>query len=179
MLYLTGPIMLVVGFAIGLDIPDWDLRVGFLTHRSILTHGLLLPVVCFWIAHKKPVAALRLFALGICLAAALHLSFDLFPRAWKGFALIHIPVLGRAGAVFSWLWIALSVVITLHLALLLIRTLFELSISTIGLLGSFVLYATGEAVFFGLPLITLIVAGWLAMKWLSDSAKVRLRDYLN
>ena len=169
MVYLVGVILFVVGLSIGLDFQDIDQSIGFLNHRSILTHGWIVPVVLFWMIRKRPYTAFRLFTMGVCLGNAVHLSFDLFPQGWNGFSLIHIPILGRTGTVFSWLWIALSIVISIYLAVMLIRTMLELTVGVIGLLGTFALTAPGEKMFFGLPLLVLIIAGAIAMRFSSNT----------
>jgi hypothetical protein len=71
--------------------------------------------------------------------------------------------------VFSWLWIALSILVSLYLALALLRTMLELIVGVIGLLGTFALTAPGEKMFFGLPLLVLIIAGAIAMRFSSNT----------
>ena len=40
---------------------------------------------------------------------AVHLSFDLFPKGWSGFALISVPGYGWTAPWFSGAWIAISI----------------------------------------------------------------------
>ena len=101
---LWQPLSLVaLGIAayIGLKLPDIDQQVGFLLHRSIITHGPLFPLLAYIFAtteHPVP----RRFALGACGGLAVHFAFDLFPRAWQGYALVSLPVYGWMPPVVSW-----------------------------------------------------------------------------
>ena len=120
--YIFGAAWLLLGLVVGLHFPDIDNRLQglipswLLLHRSILTHGLLAPLLLFWLARRRgdAVPSFRLFAVGLSLAFAVHLCFDFFPRGWVGFALIHIPVYGRTTALFSQSWIILSIVVCLY-----------------------------------------------------------------
>jgi len=111
---------LLVGTLAGFGLPDLDLHTrGLLLHRSIVTHGWLVPLAVWAAARSRPRAEwLRFGALGLCVAVAVHLCFDLFPASWVGFARISIPGRGWSSALFSWVWIAGSVVVCLALALL-------------------------------------------------------------
>ena len=123
MSYIVGLLLLPIGIVIGLNLPDLDYRVSFLVHRSIVTHGFLFPLLLFWGIHKRELAQLRLPLIGFSLSLAAHLCFDLFPVAWIGYALISVPLYGRTDPLFSWLWIAGSIVLCLYLALLLVKNL--------------------------------------------------------
>ena len=63
--------------------------------------------------------------MSVSLGLAVHFSFDLFPQAWSGYALIALPGLGWTPAPFSWIWIALNIVICTYLAARLVRNGFE------------------------------------------------------
>jgi len=141
---------------------DIDLKVNFLVHRSIVTHGFLLISFLYCFARNKENPLLRLFTAGVSLASAVHLCFDLFPKAWIGFALIHIPGYGRTSPVFSWLWIAVSIVVCLYLALVLTRNTFEVVVTTSSLPITFGFYATTESVFWP-ALVVLTVATAVAV----------------
>ena len=160
--YAVGVLSFLIGMLAGFALPDWDLRLGPLTHRSIVTHGLLWPLLFFWIARRWPRTASRTFAMGLSLASAIHLSFDLFPQAWTGFALIHIPLLGRTPALFSWLWIAASVVACMYFALSLVNGLFEMTLATGSLLVAFGYYTVQEGLVWG-PLAALVVSTAVAL----------------
>src|SRR5262245_31567925 len=129
---LAAVVALWSGIIIGISLPDLDQSIWLLTHRSILTHGWLLPlVVCALLWGGGPIA--RLFAIGLSGAVAIHLCFDLFPRSWSGFALIAIPLIGRTSPLVSWLWIAGSCVICLYLACALMRKPQDLLLSSASL----------------------------------------------
>ena len=72
-------IVLATAVYIGLKFPDVDQRVGFLLHRSIITHGPLLPLVAFAFALGDNPVQHRLGA-GIGIGFAVHMALDLFPR---------------------------------------------------------------------------------------------------
>lgn len=168
MSYLIGILSLVLGLVIGLHLPDLDLETSRLVHRSIITHGCLVPVLLFFLARKSKATMPRLFAIGFNLSAALHLSFDLFPKSWTGFALIHVPLYGRATPLFSQLWIAASVVVCVYLALALTRNVFELVVISGSLVVSFGLYAETETNIAGRALLALAVATVVALALPSD-----------
>ena len=90
--FTFASLSLIVGLALGNKFPDIDQDTALLVHRSVFTHGPLLPFLLFLVASGIRFAPLRLFAMGFSLGVAFHLSFDLFPKAWQGFALIHVPV---------------------------------------------------------------------------------------
>ena len=92
MKYLFGFVALVVGLAAGNWFPDVDQKTGLLLHRSIVTHGPLVPFIVVVIASGTRTIPFRWFALGLVVGFAVHLSFDLFPKGWSGFALISAQV---------------------------------------------------------------------------------------
>ena len=153
---IAGIILLLLALLLGLNLPDLDHQVSFLVHRSILTHGFLVPLGLFLAVHKEKMTSARFFSMGFSLAAVTHLCFDLFPRAWKGFALISIPFWGRSSALFSWLWISLSIIVCLYLTFVLIQTLVDI-VLVLGSLGlAFIYYASSQPIFWP-ALITLLV----------------------
>ncbi len=97
MKYVLGLFALLGGLAVGNWFPDIDQKTGLLLHRSIVTHGPLVPIFVFAAASGTRSIQLRWFALGVTLGVAIHLSFDLFPKNWSGFALISVPSGGRLG----------------------------------------------------------------------------------
>lgn len=147
--YIFGAAWLLLGLVVGLHLPDIDNRLQglipswLLLHRSILTHGCLLPLLLFRLARRRggAEASFRLFALGLSLALAVHLCFDFFPRGWVGFALIHVPVYGRATALFSQSWLILSVVACLYVGFRLMRNVLEFTLGVGGLIISFIISA--------------------------------------
>ena len=74
----------------------------------------------------------------LCLGFVVHLAFDLFPRAWMGYALISIPVYGWLPPVVSFGWIAASGLLCAYWAARLTRGLLE---SVAFVLGSFGIFA--------------------------------------
>jgi MYXO-CTERM domain-containing protein len=143
--FIIAAAWLLLGLAVGLHFPDIDNRLlslipsWLLLHRSILTHGMLVSLLLLRLVRRREGAApsLRLFAVGVSLAVAVHLCFDFFPRGWTGFALIHVPVYGRTTALFSQAWVLVSILACLYLGLLLLRNVLELLLGVVGLVVSF------------------------------------------
>ena len=148
------------GAAVGIKFADLDLRVPawLLYHRAALTHGVIAPGLLAWVAWRTRHQTWRGITIGFCMSNALHLSFDLFPRAWWGHALIHLfewefpPVL-------SWIWIAGSIVACVYLARLFAQTIWDIVISLGGVAAGLMIYAH-EGIMF--PLAALIIAGAIA-----------------
>lgn len=149
---LIGFLLFVIGAAIGLRFADCDLWLRWyplLWHRSLLTHGLLVPLLLF-LAFKpkgretKEHLPARLFAMGFCLASAVHLAFDLFPRTWSGPALIHLPFVGWSNPAFSQAWIVISLLVCLFLACRLLRNRREFVLAALGLIVTFGVSASAE-----------------------------------
>ncbi len=155
-LFFLTVVSLVAGFALGEWFPDIDQRIHFLTHRSILTHGLILPLLLYSIGSGIKAAPLRLFLSGFSLGLAIHLGFDLFPRSWQGYALIHVPLLGWTHPIFSWLWIAVSMISCLYLSMRLARGGIEGTALLLGTLALFSYTSTNETAFWG-PLLSLLI----------------------
>jgi hypothetical protein len=151
---------LCFGIAIGVKFADIDLRVPnwLLYHRALLTHGAIVPMLvagwCWFSRHQT----VRGFTIGFAVANAVHLSFDLFPKAWWGHALIHVFTWAFP-PILSWCWIAASIVCCLYLARYFIRTIWDIVLSLSGILAGFVIYAHEGFLF---PLIAFAVAGILA-----------------
>ena len=168
--------MLALGLIIGAIFPDIDRYLPFLQHRSLLTHGIFIPVLLFiWVRFRPLLHWVRTLCLGFCATLATHLSFDLFPLAWKGFALIHIPGYGRMSAGFSWGWIIVSIIGCTYLAASCILSGAEIFAALIGV--GVVIVITGEP--WLRPVVVLVVAILLTegieqgQDWLLD----RIRQY--
>jgi hypothetical protein len=144
MKYVLGLIGLVAGLAFGNIFPDFDQKTDILLHRSIVTHGPLVPIIVFAIASGIRAVPIRWFALGLALSFAIHLSFDLFLKGWSGFALISVPIYGWTAQWFSWTWIALSTFVCTYMALKLIRNVLDASVFVLSLTGAFVYISMGE-----------------------------------
>ncbi len=170
-LFFLTVISLVAGLALGEWFPDIDQRFHFLTHRSILTHGLIVPLLLYSMVSGLKATSLRLFVSGFSLGLAIHLGFDLFPRSWQGFALIHMPLLGRTHPIFSWLWIAGSMICCLYLPMRLARTAIQGAPLLLGALGLFIYTSTNETALWG-PLFSLLIGSSIALG-------ATLRQYLN
>jgi hypothetical protein len=168
---IAGIILLLLALLLGLNLPDLDHQVQFLVHRSIITHGFLVPLGVFLIVYKEKMASPRFLSMGFSLAAVTHLCFDLFPRAWIGFALIHIPFWGRGSPIFSWAWISLSIIICLYLTFVLIQTLLDILV-VLGSLGlAFSFYASSQAIFWP-ALITLLVTVGITLALPANSREI-------
>ena len=157
MKYPLGLLALIAGLAIGDWFPDIDQKTGLLLHRSIVTHGPLVPLVVFVAASLSRSIQIRWFALGLALGVAIHLAFDLFPSGWSGFALISVPSYGWTASWFSWTWIAISTVAATYLALRLVRGVLEGSLFILSLMVAFVYIAVGEDALWR-PIVALTVA---------------------
>ena len=169
--FLMAVTSLVAGLALGEWFPDIDQRFHFLTHRSILTHGLIVPLLHYSMGSGLKATPLRLFVSGFSLGVAIHLGFDLFPRSWQGFALIHMPLLGRTNPIFSWLWIAGSLICCLYLSMRLARTAIQGTALLMCTLVLFIYTSTNETAFWG-PLLSLLVGTVISLV-------ATLRMYLN
>lgn len=154
MAYFFGILALVIGIASGLMLPDVDLKLNFLVHRSLLTHSMLAPIILFGVASINKHATTRLLAMGVSLSTTIHLCFDLFPKEWIGFALIHVPIWGRMNPTLSQAWIVANIIGCLYLAFLLINHTFDLTLLITSLVVTFAVYAIKESAFW-FPLVTL------------------------
>ena len=75
--------------------PDSDQKIlSFLSHRSILTHGILLPVLIYLILNKilkyKKETLDYIYA-GLLIGISIHLTADLFSKSFVGYATIKLP----------------------------------------------------------------------------------------
>jgi hypothetical protein len=175
---IAGMVLLLLALLLGLNLPDLDHQVSFLRHRSILTHGFLVPLAVFLAVYKEKATTPRFLSMGFSLAAVIHLCFDLFPRAWTGFALITIPLWGRSSALFSWLWISVSIIVCLYLTFILIRTLVDVLVAFGSLALAFAFYASTEAVFWP-ALVTLVVAVGITLALPANSRAILRSLVLN
>ncbi len=141
MRYTAGLFLFVIAAFIGLKLPDFDQSFYWrplIVHRSLLTHSALLPLILFWLlrAHvigKKADPRLRLSLMGFLLATAVHFCFDLFPSAWTGYALVHIPLLGWVGAWPSAFLLGSGALASLYFACRLFQRISDVYLSALGL----------------------------------------------
>lgn len=142
--YPVALFALVLGLVVGEMFPDLDQRTDLLLHRSVLTHGLLLPLALYLVTSRTQSRIVRWLVMGISLGVAVHLAFDLFPRAWQGYALVSLPVYGWLPPAVSWGWIAFSGGVCLYLAEKLVHNGLEAAVFTLGLIGVFAYAVPGE-----------------------------------
>ena len=157
MRYLFGLVALIAGLAVGDWFPDIDQKTGLLLHRSIVTHGPLVPLIVFAAASGTRSIQIRWFALGLTLGFAIHLAFDLFPSSWSGFALISVPSHGWTASWLSWIWIAISTVACTYLALRLVCGVLDGSLFLLSLVFAFGYVAVDEDALWR-PIVALAVA---------------------
>ena len=162
MLFLIawGAAAFAAGAWAGLKLPDVDQRTDLLLHRSILTHGPLVPLIVYILVRKARRLSVRAFPMFLCLGFVVHLSFDLFPRAWMGYALTSLPVYGWLPAMVSIVWMATSALLCAFWASRLVRGMQEAPLLIFGVLAIFAYAAPNEASLIG-PLIA--VLGLLAV----------------
>lgn len=136
---------------------------------------MLASVLLFWMARGRASSSLRLFAVGVSLAVAVHLCFDFFPRGWTGFALIHVPVYGKTTALFSQSWIILSIAACLYLGFLLLKNIAELMLGFGSLIISFAVAAAeeGRAILSAFLLLALITIGTIIIVRQAQKAAAR------
>ncbi len=112
-------IFLYISLLAGLQFPDFDLHIfAFLGHRSILTHGIIVPYFLYRFLNNRKISndVLDFVYIGFLLGIALHLCADLFPKAWIGFALIMFPPWIPMGAPFSIIWMLSNLIIALWIS---------------------------------------------------------------
>jgi hypothetical protein len=151
----------VVGLWIGVSLADFDHTLAFLRHRSIVTHGAIIPLVIYLLAPKNQ-DWVRMGLVGLFIGMAAHLSYDLFPNGWGTFARINVPFYGYLSPTLSIIWISLNVVASLYIALLIVQKGHEVGIAAVGLVVAFMGCAPNENAFWS-PLIGLVVALGLAL----------------
>ena len=99
--------------------PDIDLKIRYLRHRSILTHGFIMPALMLLVVGAARNERVDWFIAGFATGVAAHLAFDLFPESWRGYAMISAPIFGSLSRRASKAWIALSAFACLSTSLLL------------------------------------------------------------
>ena len=155
-------ISLILGLYLGNKFPDIDQRTDLITHRSIFTHGFIVPLIIYLTCSRIKNSILRLFLIGLNIALVIHLSFDLYPRGWYMHALIHIPLIGWTWAWVSKVWIFISMVMCGVFAVKLIKNFTQGLIAILSLLLFFIYLSPDENRFFG-PFITMIVTGLISI----------------
>ena len=148
---------------IGLKLPDVDQRIGFLLHRSIITHGPLLPLLAFAFAvGDNPI--LRRIGMGVGAGLGIHFAFDLFPQSWQGYALISLPIYGWTPPIFSWICLGVALMLSMCFAVKSIRSSVDTAILLVVLASSFWFAASNEkTLWWPLSIVigSLVIAYWL------------------
>jgi len=99
-------VLAAFGSAFGLILADADQNVPFIKHRSMFTHGVLWPILAYFVSkgvNDQPFILAALF--GFLAGYAIHLLFDMFPQSWHGIALIHLFGSYRMWPTVSFLWL--------------------------------------------------------------------------
>ncbi|MBC8102176.1 MAG: hypothetical protein H7Z41_06285 [Cytophagales bacterium] len=176
-------LLFVIGGAIGMRAPDFDQVLRWspvLMHRSLLTHSFFFPLLlCLNLVAPKVARTLglvsqqerqefardapaRWFIMGISLAIAVHLCFDLFPRSWGGYARIHVPLYGWTTPLLSQLWLLASAFVCLRIACTLMRRIEEFFLSFFGIVVAFAVAASAQPHLAFFAVIPLTVLGFIA-----------------
>ena len=155
MLRIGGVAALLLGLLLGEWFPDVDQRTELLLHRSALTHGVLLPLLVSIVVGRSTLVAPKRFVTGASLGVAVHLAFDLFPKAWYGSALVSLPLIGWLPAPLSGVWIGGSMLLCLCLAAKTVRSFGDGLVYLAALLGLFA-YLTFEEAAVWRPLAALV-----------------------
>lgn len=114
-------LVLGLGFSLGLTMADIDLAPPLpIRHRSFWTHGPLFPLLLWYLDQSND--WVRLFSLAFLPGFALHLSYDMFPKAWRGNACISFhPVPGHLPGILSFMYLWSGVIVALGVELLLLE----------------------------------------------------------
>jgi len=104
----SSVLFLLIAF-VTVSIPDWDQYTGILLHRSAVTHSILIPFLIDRLSSKYSDNKYPIIISAIYFAFLVHLSADLFPKSWRGFALISIPFIGWID-MLSPLWIIANII---------------------------------------------------------------------
>ena len=97
------------------DYPDIDQNFGWLGHRSIITHSILLPYLILHYKLVKNNAIANILLIGFFLGIGIHLSADLLSKGWRGYALIKFPG-GTSIGELSPVWILINAMLSLYFA---------------------------------------------------------------
>ena len=169
-------VFLILGVYLGLNFPDIDQRTDLLVHRSIFTHGFIVPLFFFLFTSLITKKSLRLFLMGFVVAIAVHLSFDLFPRGWWGYALIHIPQIGWTPKFISISWIFVSICVCIYIAISMVRGVFEGFVFLLIVIGIFVFESFSEDQFFA-PLTILIITNLIVIWWKFTTGRFKIKVF--
>ena len=110
-----GVAFFAVGAWLGGRFPDIDYKVS-LDHRSIVTHGFLMPALLLIGVGMTRLEWADWFVAGFSAGVAVHLAFDLFPKGWKGFALIKVPIFGPLSKAASAVWLFVNMFLCMFMS---------------------------------------------------------------
>ena len=118
--------VLFFGINFFLDTADLDQSIfSFLGHRSIFTHSILFPYIAYYFLIRKinnPNTYIQVVVISFFVAMGIHLSADLHPRGWQGYA--NIKFIGaNLGGFLSFFLIVINSVICFVLASYLLKSL--------------------------------------------------------
>lgn len=111
---LINFLLITFGAGIGIKFADIDLApVLRLRHRSAWTHGPVAVWVVMYLLSLFPSVYLYWFIVGFLPAHAIHLFADMFPRNWKGGAMIKLhPIKKELAPVISFAWLGFGAYIS-------------------------------------------------------------------
>jgi hypothetical protein len=145
--WMLGTAAVLAGIA-GTTLPDLDLILPLLHHRSALTHSLLPLLLALFTRRWRPVMG------GLAIGLGLHLAADTFPNAMRGFATVKLPLSGSIGPGASYAWLGVqAAAATIAGAVLLAATLPVRVVAVVAIL----LIAMGVAYLFATD------GGWWAL----------------
>ena len=117
--------ILLAGIILTLKLPDVDRGLmSLIGHRSIITHSILFPYLMhYFLINKKdrPNSYLVIFIIGFYLSIAIHLSADIYPKGWRGTALIKLPGNNSIGEGPSIIWMGLNVIVATYFSAILLK----------------------------------------------------------
>lgn len=134
---IISTLFLISFYYIGLKYPDVDLKIKGLGHRSIVTHSFFLTTILMylhktnllWLVYNAKYDITRFMITGLSLGIAIHILYDLRPKAYKGTALIKFPYMNRGLSVNqSIAFMFLTVGVCLFTVIFYVKTLYEMLI---------------------------------------------------
>ena len=171
-------VFFTVGAWLGSWFPDIDQKIRYLRHRSVVTHGFLMPAMMLVGLGVTRVDRVDWFIAGFSVGVAVHLAFDLFPESWRGYALITLPGFGAMSKLVAMAWLVVSVFVCLSIAVILAPGKTGTICYGVAL---FLLYAYGVIAqrerFVG-PMLALVALGGSAAMWTVATNGRYFRDLL-
>ncbi len=168
----------VVGAWLGSWFPDVDQKIGFLRHRSIATHGFLMPALLLGGLGAARLERVDWFVAGFAAGVAVHLAFDLFPGSWRGYALISVPLLGGLSKRASIAWLVASVFLCMSASVILARGEHGLTVYGVTIVALYVYGVVKQRERVAGPLLTLLALGTAAATWTLATDGRYVRDVL-